>query len=160
MLSERGIDKPPVDVRKLARHLDLSVQIDSLPRDISGFLYRKGAHKVIGVNVRHPLERQRFTIAHEIGHFVLGHAHDEVHVDHNFGFIFRDERSSRGSSKEEIEANAFAAALLMPARFLMNDLSSKAFDVVKSNDIPRLAKRYGVSVQALSIRLGSLSRSE
>ncbi|HET9342869.1 MAG TPA: ImmA/IrrE family metallo-endopeptidase [Candidatus Eremiobacteraceae bacterium] len=158
-LAACGIGKPPVDLRKITRHLGLAVQKDSLPPEISGFFYRKGTHNIIGVNKKHVPARRRFTVAHEIGHYILGHAHDEVHVDRNFGFIFRDERSSRGVSKEEIEANAFAAALLMPAKFLMKDLSTNAFDLVDSAVVSRLAHRYGVSVQALSIRLGALGRS-
>ena len=36
-------------------------------KDLSGFLYREGAHSIIGINKTHVPVRQRFTIAHEIG---------------------------------------------------------------------------------------------
>ncbi len=57
--------------------------------------------------------RQRFTIAHELGHFFLHRASSTVFVD-AAPIFFRDESSSNGSQREEIEANAFAAELLMP----------------------------------------------
>jgi Zn-dependent peptidase ImmA (M78 family) len=112
---------------------------------------------VIGVNSHHPKTRQRFTIAHEVGHFCL-HGHEELRVDKGLFVIRnRDATSSTGTDIEEIEANLFAAELLMPAKWLERDLleglgSNKRDD----NLISELAKKYLVSDQALTIRTSSL----
>ena len=79
LLEELEIDEPPVPVRKIARHCD--ARIVRVPgegdNDLSGFLYREGDQAVIGVNKDHAPVRQRFTIAHELGHLLL-HEHDRA----------------------------------------------------------------------------------
>lgn len=69
----------------------------------------------------------------------------------------RNTASSKGEDTEEIEANRFAAELLMPQGFLERDL--KEFSITDLHDdrgMQQLAKRYKVSVQAMTTRLGSL----
>src|SRR3954470_4270018 len=73
----------------------------------------KQGRYIIGINSSHPETRKRFTIAHEMGHLVL-HQLDQVHVDKQFLVKLRDDISSQAIDPHEIEANAFAAALLMP----------------------------------------------
>jgi Zn-dependent peptidase ImmA (M78 family) len=161
ILSDCQVDAPPIDVLKIAKNYNAKVQFGVLPDDISGFVYSKGDQLVIGVNVKHPPVRQRFTIAHELGHYLLNHLrNDVVHVDRNFSFRFRDAESGKGEFKDEIYANAFAASLLMPHKFLEKDLArSKPLDYIQSNHVARLAQKYKVSTQALTIRLGSLGQS-
>jgi Zn-dependent peptidase ImmA (M78 family) len=106
------------------------------------------------VNSSHPIQRQRFTIAHEIGHLLL-HADENLHVDRNFPIGLRSGISSKSVDANEIEANQFAAALLMPADFIAEDI--KPFigtDVMFA--IRKLAQQYRVSEQAMSIRLSTL----
>ena len=67
-----------------------------------------------GVNSLHAPVRQRFTIAHELGHAVL-HAREGIHLDQAFRLRFRDQTSAMAIDPEEIDANSFAAELLMPA---------------------------------------------
>ncbi len=55
-----------------------------------------------------------------------------------------------------MEANRFAAELLMPLQFLRDDLESRFFDLADDESLYELAKRYGVSTQALTIRLNGL----
>jgi Zn-dependent peptidase ImmA (M78 family) len=65
--------------------------------------------------------------------------------------------SSRGEDDEEREANLFAAELLMPAALLKEELRGKNFDLLGNDDfLERLAKKYKVSVQALTFRLANL----
>ena len=92
----------------------------------SGFTLREGSRTIIGVNTRTSRKRQRFTIAHEIGHVVLHES--PLIVDHSVRIDWRDGVSSLGTQKQEIEANAFAAALLMPHRMVIDrakDYSSR-----------------------------------
>lgn len=95
----------------------------------------------------HP-NRIRFTIAHELGHYFHGHLNSS-----NGNVLFRDNANTlygRGRSPLEIEANGFAAELLMPR------------DIVQSlfrwevNTIEELAERFFVSTAAMSYRLTNI----
>jgi Zn-dependent peptidase ImmA (M78 family) len=109
---------------------------------------------VIGVNEDHHPNRQRFTIAHELGHFILHRDDSSIFVDKTLTF-YRDGQSSQGVYIQEIEANAFAAELLMPEavihQYVMNGI-----DLHEEKRIESIAKELRVSQQALTIRLISL----
>jgi len=91
--------------------------------DISGLLYRvAGSAPVIGVNSNNSKVRQRFTIGHELGHLTLHPGHDLI-LERLVRLNFRDATSSTASDEEEIEANRFAAELLMPQNLLQSSLS-------------------------------------
>jgi len=68
----------------------------------------------------------------------------------------RDARSAEGTDRKEIEANRFAAELLMPRKFLEKDLSNLHLDVEDESTLEQLAKKYEVSVQALAWRINRL----
>jgi Zn-dependent peptidase ImmA (M78 family) len=130
---------------------------ESEDQDLSGFLLRDTRRNaaVIGVNKNHHPHRQRFTIAHEIGHLLL-HNVDELHVDRRDALVVqkRDGTSSTGAVLEEREANFFAAELLLPRTLLEQDLDAIA--VLDDEAVKRLASRYEVSVQAMTLRLVNL----
>src|SRR3712207_1539961 len=72
LLDECGIDEPPVPVEAIAASLDVDVQIEPLDGGLSGVLYRSpNGRRILGVNGLHANVRQRFTIAHELGHLRL-----------------------------------------------------------------------------------------
>lgn len=154
LLKEKRINAAPVDVEALANSLGIEVKKTSSADDISGFLLRReGVHPVIGINILHHPNRQRFTIGHELGHYVLNHK-GELHVDRNMVRLLRDATSSTGEIPEEIEANRFAAELLMPAEFLERDFEDlEGTDFLDDRRMLQLAKRYRVSVQAMTRRL-------
>ena len=157
VLMEHGVKDAPVPVERVAKAMGIVVERAEADDDISGFLYRGASAKpVIGVNGKHPFNRQTFTIAHELGHHLL-HSTDDVHVDRKFRVILRNRESSEGTSVEEKEANLFAAEILMPAEFLEADLDAvDAVDLVEEGLITKLAQRYGVSAQAMTFRLAYL----
>ena len=128
--------------------------IRNLQDDISGFLY-PGKRPVIGVNKDQAQVRQRFTIAHELGHLKL-HEHRQVHVDREFRVRFRSGTSSQGINRDEMEANRFAAELLMPLEFLRRDIEERDFALTDNEALWSLAKIYGVSAQAMAFRLNGL----
>lgn len=151
-----GISGLPVDLEAVARRLGAEIRLFDLEPDVSGVLYRDGTRQVIVVNQSHSSERRRFTIAHELGHLAL-HKGEPVHVDEGFHVNFRDLRSATAENVEEVEANAFAANLLMPADRLRADLEHETFDLGGGDEtLERLAKRYGVSKQAMAYRLAAL----
>ena len=156
LLAELKIREPPVPVRKLARCRGARiVRVAGDEDDIDGFLYQEGGEVVIGVNRDQAPVRQRFTIAHELGHLLL-HDHGQVYVDRGFRVRLRSGLSGKGIDPEEMEANRFAAELLMPIDFLRADLKEREFDLADDKQLRALAKRYGVSTQALAIRLAGL----
>jgi len=150
---------PPVPVIELAEKLGAKIKKEAFvgKGDVSGMLFRDGSHAIIGVNANHARTRQRFTIAHEIGHLLL-HEGKEVHLDRNFAIrvILRDSTSSDASRKEEIEANRFAAELLMPFDMLIEDIEKNPIDVEDQSAIKHLAKKYAVSSQAMTFRVLNL----
>jgi Zn-dependent peptidase ImmA (M78 family) len=146
---------PPVPVDQIVQAQGIAIRATSLG-DVSGLVVRKGKEIVIGVNKDHPSTRRRFTIAHELAHALLHHG-EEVRYDRDFRVNLRSEASGLGVDVEEIEANFFAARLLMPRRFLEADPEAALVDVEDAQAVGKLAKRYGVSAHAMSIRLGSLA---
>lgn len=145
----------PVDVKAIAEAYNITVRTEPLEDAVSGLLVVKDGHSTIGINELHPASRQRFTIAHELGHFLLHRTVSNVFIDAAPVF-FRDEASSEGSLRQEIEANAFAAELLMPEQFLRQRLAHQPLDAFDEGAMRDLAAEFGVSLQALTIRLTRL----
>jgi Zn-dependent peptidase ImmA (M78 family) len=150
-----GQHAPPVSLSAVAEALDAEIREVELEHDVSGILFRGDGRRVIAVNKAHPTVRKRFTIAHELGHLAL-HKGTEVHVDQVFRINLRDARSATAEDVEEIEANAFAANLLIPAHWIRADLNNSPIDLENETRIVGLADRYQVSTQAMIVRLTSL----
>lgn len=155
LLSSNSISLAPVPVDRIAAARGAVVQIADFNSEISGMLLRTSGQVIIAVEKDQSSVRQRFTIAHELGHLLL-HAGQEVRVDTDFRVNFRDPKSSTAEDVEEVEANAFAACLLMPEQFLQADLRNTVFDVEDASHIKELASQYKVSIQAMTIRLANL----
>jgi Zn-dependent peptidase ImmA (M78 family) len=153
LLKRYDVRRAPVPVDRLVKKLKLT--LCPLPGDpeISGAIIRKEGHVIIAVNPAHHINRQRFTIAHELGHYFF-HEGLEEHVDENFRIAWRNADSSKAINWVEIEANRFAAELLMPTRFLETDLNS--FQSINKRTVPLLAAKYVVSPEAMKIRLSQL----
>ncbi len=139
LLDECGLSSPPVKISHIIKHLDIFVDkglTDFLESNkISAFIDLED--KIIEYNDRHPTVRKRFSIAHEVGHLVLGHS---VKSD-IFSYSSRD--------PVEVEANIFAAELLMPFKWLKEDL--KGYGV----KIDELAYKYWVSKEAMGWRISN-----
>ncbi|MGE5590999.1 MAG: ImmA/IrrE family metallo-endopeptidase [Bacillota bacterium] len=124
----------PVDPWEAARTLGLRVEMLPL-ESVDGFLRRPpGCDWYVIISSLLPRQRQRFTLAHEIGHWML-HRNDQEYFAHRPG--------SRG--RYEREANQFAAELLMPFPALQKAAGQMAFG--------ELAAHFEVSREALAIRL-------
>ncbi|MCS6284411.1 MAG: ImmA/IrrE family metallo-endopeptidase [Nitrospira sp.] len=153
LLAECGVTQAPVNLERLADYLGATIQREMIEDDVSGMVFKHKGRYIIGINDRHPETRKNFTIAHEMGHIVL-HQLDQVHVDKKFPVKLRDDVSSQAIDPHEIEANAFAAALLMPEALLKKDLSE--IDCENEDQRNDLAEKYGVSRQAMNYRLMNL----
>lgn len=151
----------PINVTKLAKEHGAKIVIDDLTSShLSGFAFQKNNEKIIGVNESESEERKRFTIAHELGHLFLHK--NAVNYDQGGIMLFRDGHSSEGTDLREVQANRFAAELLMPEPSIREDLAKeKTFDLMNDSELLRpfvskMAKKYKVSEQAMSIRLAAL----
>lgn len=158
LLVKHGITKPPVNVEALARAEGLLVVRQRFEdADVSGILVRDTDRHVIGVNSAHPQVRQRFTVAHEVGHRAL-HPGRELIVDVPVRYNLRDKTSSMASDLEEIEANSFAAALLMPEQMIRNHINQLPASKRHGPDATAdaLATIFKVSTSAMNFRLINL----
>lgn len=151
-------DRPPINVRRIAESLGLAV-VESSELElgergqISGLLLRREGRTICVLNKLQSRTRRRFTLAHELGHFLL-HPAQESYID----VVARSARSSEGTDLWEIEANAFAAELLMPASLVIecapDDLDPSFHD--DQDKIVELAKTFRVSREAMTFRLMNL----
>lgn len=113
----------------------------------SGSLYVHGPNDFeISLPLDTTPERARFTIAHELGHYILHFAYKKAKGDK----IEKMRAARYGSTQAEWEANWFAAAFLMPTR----EFRQKYKDL--AGDIGKVAKHFAVSYSAAEVRAKSL----
>lgn len=160
LLKRHGIDRIPVDVQAIAEGEGAVIAREVLDRSVSGLLLREGAAKLIAVNSTHAARRQRFTIAHELGHLVLHPGRDYL-VDSTVRVNFRDDLASLATDREEIQANAFAASLLMPAKLVHAAVSALRDSQAGNAErvVEQLAAQFDVSEEAMGYRLINLGIS-
>lgn len=141
----------PVDPLYIAEKVGVDVfEADFKYPDVSGLIKKDGQVTVIYIKHSDPALRKRFTVAHELGHLFL-HLNDKQQgnfVDSEV--LFRHGIvSDSAESKKEIEANQFAASLLMP-----EDLVEQEWE--RCYSITRMSSTFQVSLQAMEIRLRTL----
>ena len=143
------VDALPVDLSAVLRHLDVRVYaygrggevleaagLTEAAKQVSGFTFFAGAQPVILYNDTELPQRIRFTVAHELGHLVLGHVRPGEHTRQN-------REPQPGDSPMEQSANRFAADLLAPACVLWG------LDLHRAEDSARVCK---ISIQAAHFR--------
>ena len=151
LLSGLNLKTTPVPVEEVASRTQ--IKISRAPsRDFSGLLIRKDGHALIGVNSDEAPFRQRFTIAHELGHFYL-HPQKDAFVDYR---NHKNTKTDRVTTIKERQANMFAAALLMPRKNLIRDFAKLAKGLSDDEVSAVLARRYEVSDDAMRFRLKNL----
>ena len=124
--------------------VQLPVIVGRLPDHIAGALWRNGVGAIVWVNAAQSLERQRFTVAHELGH--VGCRHADTTVDTTATI------SGRTHDPREVQANAFAAELLAP-RVGVKGLIERDPGL---EDLVRLAAHFGISTVAALYRCSTL----
>jgi Zn-dependent peptidase ImmA (M78 family) len=127
------------------QRLELPVVIAALPPLIAGCCWHDAERVVLWVNGTQPIVRQRFTLAHELGH-VRCH-HDALVAVDTFETI-----AGKTTNSREIQANAFAAELLAPAA----GVRSMSDGEPTLDDVVLIAARFGVSTIAALYRLNTL----
>ncbi len=143
--------KPPVDLDAIARDLGINVYKENLGETISGRIIRdprKGGRSgfAIYVNSTHHTNRQSFTLAHEIAHYVLHRDLIESGVVDDV--MYRD--SILGSNYES-QANRMASDILIPIALVKKYKTENP-----QLDVDGLAKIFGVSQAAMKIKLSKI----
>lgn len=149
--------KIPIDISEIATCLDI-VSIAPLTTDgFEGAIVKKDGQGFIFYNESSIESRQRFTIGHELGHWMIPH-----HLLNNSLSCTKDKFSkfnsnSKDLSKEvriEIEANRFSAQLLMPSAEFKSDINRTEPDL---RHLFKVAQKYNVSMAACCMRFKELS---
>lgn len=139
----------PVDLGQLCKDLGIKLTKARLAEDMSGKIERKEDNTFeITVNKKHAAYRQRFTIAHEIGHFILHRHLMGSGITDSVAYRTSGEmKNEKIKPSHEAEANRFAASLLLP-----KDLVIAAHEKFAGN-VSSLADYFKVSPSAMAIRL-------
>ena len=135
---KNGLATAPFDVKGVVRALDIRLSTKPLDDDVSGYLKKTESGWLIAVNSLHHPRRQKFTLAHELGHYFLHRHNHNKFMDKT---LFRNGQTS----SLEIEANAFASELLMPEDALkqyVNNVSKKVEDIAEYFGVSAVAVRY------------------
>jgi Zn-dependent peptidase ImmA (M78 family)/DNA-binding XRE family transcriptional regulator len=147
-----GIGDGPIQPLREVLEIDVGLRIFllPLPPHLAGlFVYVEGLGGCAGVNARHPSERRRWTMAHEYAHYLATRDRAEV----------TPVTQRRQQPETERFADAFAANFLMPRSGLsrrFHELKRSKEGKVTPATLVQLAHAYGVSVQALTLRLEDL----
>jgi len=151
-LKDFGLDKAPIDLPRIYRLIGPKLRFEPMDNEISGKLEKQNDMWCAIINSLHSENRQNFTMAHELGHYLL-HVkteREDPFIDRAF---FRHDSgigSPTNYQVEEVEANQFAADLLMPKDQFRN------FVIHKSNKVADIADNFKVSPQAVKIRAKAL----
>ncbi len=142
----------------VAEHQDLKVYFSELDDDVvSGVILLKDDEFSIIINTTKPATRQYFTLGHEFGHYFLhqdklravqGIIDGDETLD-GTNILYRSDEVSPEAKRLEIEANNFAASLLMPS-----DLVRRAWEA--TGTIEDCARIFQVSAIAMTVRLTTL----
>ncbi len=148
-VANRFLGEPPIDLVGMANALGISVNMNArLGPNISGKIIKtrdaEGDRFNIEVNGSHSPNRRRFTLAHEISHFLL---HKHLMTS---GLVDNEIYRSGLGDRVEFEANRLAAELLMPASLV------RAVWHSGNRSIGQLANAFGASEDAMRIRLEQL----
>lgn len=148
-----NISTCPLDVEGLAEHLGAKIsRVSSLPEGVIGRveINKSDNNKCkIKINNKYPESKKRFTVAHELGHFLKHNVWQSGDLlEEHVGNVVQHLRS-QSSGGLEWEANSFAAQLLMPAVDVAREFTHE-------KDVAELAKKFGVSKAAMTIRVEKL----
>ncbi|WP_411891935.1 ImmA/IrrE family metallo-endopeptidase [Yoonia sp. SDW83-1] len=148
----RFLTEHPVKLGQLATALGVRIKVSSLGAGVSGQISREDGGYVIRVNRNEARERQRFTIGHELAHFLL---HRDVIDASPNGITDTVLYRSGEPERIEFEANRLAADIVMPMELVERELQEGFGGRITEASIEALANRFEVSKAAMEIRLSN-----
>ena len=142
VLKKYGVTRPGTPLEDIAEGEGLKILYRRWPNSVGALLLRK--ERTIGVNSDHHPNRQRFSIAHELGHYFLNHRLDEYEK----GITLDNPPVGDDFSKiQNREANEFANELLVPLPIIKESYKT-------AKDARALADMFNVSVEVMFVALG------
>ena len=144
VLRENFVTEPPVPIEQLVTNYDLqAVEADFSPKysNVAGFINLE--NKQVVLNRSDAGTRQAFTLAHELGHWLL---HPQLRDQPETLIVLRQPLGRTGGDPLEREANCFAANLLVPRDFLIQYITYP---------VSTIAKAFGVSPDVIEFRLAN-----
>lgn len=149
VLTACEINQTPKDPRKIAYTMGVEVKFISTGQKVAGGIFReKSGPTYIFINEDENRFRQRFTLAHELGHYYKRFSENEYEFTD-----YRNDMSSTGTDPEEIFANHFAGCLLMPEEEVHSLHDELKENLSENGVVIALAKKFDVSVDAMKVRL-------
>lgn len=145
---DQHLAEPPVKLGAIAKRLGVKVLVSTLPRGTSGQIGEENGNFVIRINRHEAKHRQRFTLAHELAHFLL---HRDRIVDEG-GWSENVLLRSGQPANIEYEANRLASDLVIPSVQLA-EATAEYSGPITNEVIEDLAHRFGVSTAAMEIKL-------
>ena len=148
---DKYMSEYPVKLGNMAREIGVAaIKVASMRTGVSGQIMKEDGHYTIRVNRNEARERQRFTIAHELAHYLLHrHVIDSSPDGITDNVLYR----SGASDQIEREANRLAADLVMPRDVIEKKLREDFHGIVTEATIESLAASFEVSKAAMEIRL-------
>ena len=153
LLDEQQLTMLPIDPEKVAANLGAVVIHQPGPVELSGMLLRRDGQDVIGIRAELESERQRFAVAHLVGHLYL-HARRDLILDTATRYA-HPTLPSMPTDREEAEANRFAAALLVPEG-IVRRMAVEADARTADQLLDLLTPRFEVTRAAMASRLMGL----
>ncbi|MCY4034868.1 MAG: ImmA/IrrE family metallo-endopeptidase [Hyphomicrobiales bacterium] len=151
---EKYLSEYPVKVGQIAKELNVKIKVSGMPTGISGQIKNEESGYIIRVNRYEARERQRFTIAHELAHFMLHKKLIDISAE---GITDNVLYRSGAPENTEYEANRLAAEIVMPTSQIEETLRENFNKTVTEETIENLAERFQVSKAAMEIRLSNFS---
>lgn len=150
LLTKHGINSPVINVFQITENEGLKLNFVKMPESLSNVAgFFDVDSKSIYINNNDPINRQIFTVAHELGHYILNHEKDK------FGVLYRMQKFNGENSVAEQEANLFAANILVPQNMLLEAM--KKYNLDKKDD-ELLASLFGVSKEMMGYRILTLNK--
>lgn len=123
-----GIDSPnKIEIEDIVYALDIPIQFKPLTKSEGRIIHGKNK-SIITIKDNIGFEtRRRFTIAHELGHYLMHKNNSIQHLDNISSLSWFNNRSNPGIFLQEFEANTFASELLLPTKTFQEAINSKPF---------------------------------
>jgi Zn-dependent peptidase ImmA (M78 family) len=149
LVKDSGQSFLPIDLQKICSFMGFQyVEVPNFPKGLMALLYENNGVKYAAVNKDDHIHRRRFSLAHEFGHWKLGHARGYTYSEVTIDNPPDPEAYKKNSRNEEMEANEFAGELLVPLAHLNREMKTV-------QDIGELSERFNVSKEVITIRMMS-----
>lgn len=150
ILKDFGIDEPhKIDIEDIVYALEIPIQFKSLT-GCDGRIIHGKKNSIITINRDIEFEtRKRFTIAHELGHYLMHKDNPIQHTDTISSLSWFNNKGNTGISLHEFEANTFASELLLPTHKFMEAIQGIPFS---PGLIRKVSDQYHVSRSSIIYR--------